>query len=162
MQFIKSNYIYVLWFLFNFSLVWFLLGANSQSFGITFLIYAVSITIALCPIGELILRIVEGARKIQTKEEKDYLLPLFDEVYENAKKENSKLSDGIKLYITDDMFPNAFAMGRKTIAVTKGAIETFNQEELKGVIAHEFGHTIQFSTKVFAAEPKVSIDSNIL
>lgn len=147
MQFIKSNYMYVLWFILYFTIVWALLGADGQAFKITFLIYAVSITIALCPVGEFVLRIVEGARKIQTNEEKEYLLPLFEEVYENAKKENPKLSDGVKLYITDDMFANAFAMGRKTIAVTKGAIETFTPEELKGVIAHEFGHITYGHTK---------------
>ncbi len=45
------------------------------------------------------------------------------------------------------MFANAFAMGRKTIAVTKGAVETFTPEELKGVIAHEFAHIIYGHTK---------------
>lgn len=147
MQFIKSNYIYVLWFIFYFTIVWILLGANAQAFGITFLIYAVSITIALSPLGECLLRIMEGARALQTKEEIEYLQPLFDEVYENAKQENPKLSDGIKLYIMDAMFVNAFAMGRKTITVTKGAVETFTPEELKGVIAHEFGHISYGHTK---------------
>lgn len=147
MQFIKSNYIYVLWFILYFSIVWVLLGEDGQAFMRTLLIYGVSISVALSPIGEFILRIVEGARKLRTNEEKEYLLPLFEEVYENAKQENPKISDNVNIYVTDDMFVNAFAMGRKTIAVTRGAIETFTPEELKGVIAHEFGHISYGHTK---------------
>ncbi len=45
------------------------------------------------------------------------------------------------------MYVNSFAIGRKTIAVTMGAIQTFSQDELKGVIAHEFGHLSNGDTK---------------
>ena len=45
------------------------------------------------------------------------------------------------------MYVNAFAIGRKTVSVTKGAIETFSVDELKGVIAHEFGHLSYGHTK---------------
>lgn len=147
MKFIKSNYIYVLWFMFYFTIVWYLLGASTDSFIATFVLYAISISIALSPIGERLLRIFESARPMRTNEEIEYLSPLFDEVYQNALEENPKLSKEIKLYIIDAMFVNAFAMGRKTIAVTKGAIETFTPEELKGVIAHEFGHMSYGHTK---------------
>lgn len=147
MQFIKSNYMYVLWFVLYFSIVWCLFGANTDAFILTFLIYTISIILALSPIGEWILRIFESARPLRTNEETQYLQPLFDEVYQNALEENPKLSKEIKLYIIDAMFVNAFAMGRKTIAVTKGAIETFTPEELKGVLAHEFGHISYGHTK---------------
>ena len=147
MQFIKSNYMYVLWFILYFTIVWCLFGANADAFILTCLIYSISISIALSPIGEWLLRFFESARPLRTNQEIEYLQPLFDEVYQNALEENPKLSNNIKLYIIDAMFVNAFAMGRKTIAVTKGAIETFNQEELKGVLAHEFGHISYGHTK---------------
>lgn len=38
-------------------------------------------------------------------------------------------------------------MGRETVAVTRGAIETFTPDELKGVIAHELGHIANGDTK---------------
>lgn len=147
MNFVKSNWVYLLWFILYFSIVWALLGANGQAFVITLLIYTISVMIALSPVGEWLLRILEGARKLETSEEKEYLENIFEEVYENARKENPKLNKNIKLYITDAMFVNAFAIGRKTIAVTRGAVETFTQEELKGILAHEFGHLNYGHTK---------------
>lgn len=47
MQFIKSNLVYVLWFVLYFSIVWALLGADGQAFMRTFLIYGISISVVL-------------------------------------------------------------------------------------------------------------------
>jgi len=124
-----------------------MLGGTRDSFIWVSIIYGVSITIALSPIGEVILQISENCREPSTEQEREYLLPLFEEVYENAIEVNPKLNKGIKLYIMDAMYVNAFAMGRKTVAVTKGAIETFTADELKGVLAHELGHITHGHTK---------------
>jgi len=124
-----------------------MLGANKLSFVIVAVYYAISISIALSPIGEWLLRLIEGVRKIETNEEREYLEDIFEEVYQNALKEAPQLNKEIKLYIIDAMFVNAFAIGRKTIAVTTGAIETFSREELKGILAHEFGHIRYGHTK---------------
>jgi len=49
-----------------------------------------------------------------------------------------------KLYIINSNQPNAFATGRSEkksiIAVTTGLLSLLNEQELKGVIAHEIGH----------------------
>lgn len=49
-----------------------------------------------------------------------------------------------KLYIIDDMQPNAFATGRNpenaVICVTSGLLEKMDYYELEGVIAHELAH----------------------
>ncbi len=147
MKFVKSNYIYLIWFILYFSILWVFLGANSTSFAYSFVVYAISISIALSPAGEWILRVFEGARELRTNEEKQYLLPIFEEVYQNALEENPKLSKNIKLFIIDANFVNAFAMGRNTIAVTTGAMQTFSPDELKGILAHEFGHISYGHTK---------------
>ena len=57
------------------------------------------------------------------------------------------------------MYVNAFAIGRNTIAVTMGAIETFSSDELKGIIAHEFGHLSNGDTnsKSFYIDCQISI-----
>lgn len=144
---LAKNYIYILWVVIYFSIAWVLLGANWDSFFLVFFLYGISILIALSPVGEALLRFIEKVRPVYTKEEKEYLLPLFEEVYENAKEKDTKLSNNIKLYIIDNMYVNAFAIGRNTIAVTKGAIETFSQDELKGIMAHEFGHLSNGDTK---------------
>ena len=146
-KFIESNILYVIWFLIYFTLAWLLLGARLESFIIVSIVYAVSITIALCPIGEIILRLTEGCREPATEQERNYLLPLFEEVYEYARELNPKLSKNIKIYIMDAMYANAFAMGRETVVVTRGAMETFTPDELKGIIAHELGHITYGHTK---------------
>ncbi|PIQ92124.1 MAG: zinc metalloprotease HtpX [Parcubacteria group bacterium CG11_big_fil_rev_8_21_14_0_20_39_22] len=49
-----------------------------------------------------------------------------------------------KLYIIDDMSPNAFATGRNkensAVAVTTGLLHILDRSELEGVIAHELSH----------------------
>ena len=61
-------------------------------------------------------------------------------------KEISKLSDVPmpKVYIIPTNSPNAFATGRNpkhaAVAATEGILKILNEEELKGVIAHEFSH----------------------
>jgi len=49
-----------------------------------------------------------------------------------------------KVYIVPSENPNAFATGRNpnnaVVAVTEGLMKLLNDEELKGVIAHEMGH----------------------
>lgn len=144
---IGKNYIYIIWVVIYFSFAWYMLGADKDSFFLVLFIYGISITIALSPVGEMLLRFIEKVRPVSTREEKEYLLPIFEEVYENAKQKDTRLSNNIKLYIIDNMYVNAFAIGRNTIAVTIGAINTFSQDELKGVLAHEFGHISNGDTK---------------
>ena len=49
-----------------------------------------------------------------------------------------------KIYIVDDVAPNAFATGRNAehaaIAVTSGLLAKMNRVELEGVLAHELSH----------------------
>lgn len=144
---LAKNFIYLVWVIIYFFLAWSILGADWDSFVLVFFLYGISISIALSPLGEFLLRFIEKVRPLSTREEKEYLLPIFEEVYENAKEKDPKLNNNIKLYIIDNMYVNAFAIGRKTIAVTMGAVETFSQAELKGVIAHEFGHLSNGDTK---------------
>lgn len=158
MGFLKNNFLYVLWFAFYFFVAWLFFGANLQGFYIVAIIYGVSIAVALSPIGEVILRILNGAREPSTSKEKEYLEDVFQEVYEKAREENKNLSKNIKIYITDEMYPNAFACGRNTIAVTRVAINVFTEDELKGILAHEFGHLNHGHTKALV----LTIIGNIL
>ncbi|MDD5773057.1 MAG: M48 family metallopeptidase [bacterium] len=51
-----------------------------------------------------------------------------------------------KIYIIDDLAPNAFATGIKpeksSIAVTAGMLSMLNRDELQGVVAHEMSHIV--------------------
>lgn len=61
-------------------------------------------------------------------------------------KEVSRLSSlpMPKVYVIPSNSPNAFATGRNpknaVVAATEGILKILNEEELKAVIAHEFGH----------------------
>lgn len=114
---------------------------------VTVAIYAISIGLALSPLGEFILRRNVGARPIATQKDKDYLLPIFESVYNEVLELNPKTNKNIKLYIAEDYTVNAFAVGRNTIVLNRGAIEGFSEDELKGVLGHEFGHLSHGDTK---------------
>ena len=149
--FLKSNWAYLIWFCIYFAFsawtIMFFTNDIWESIIVTTLIYGSCVGLALSPLGEVVVRLMEGVKPIQTQEDKDYLLPIFEEVYDEAKKFSPHINKDIKLYITDSMTVNAFAVGRKTISVTKGAIHTFSPDELKGILAHEFGHMANGDTK---------------
>jgi len=110
------------------------------------LVYALSMTVALSKYGELIFRQFNNVRDLYTYKEKEYLMPIFEEVYSEIEKKHPNVSQNIGIYIMDEMTINACAIGRHTIAVTQGAIETLTKEQLKGLIAHEFGHLLHGDT----------------
>jgi len=74
-----------------------------------------------------------------------------------------------KIYVINDPAINAFATGRKpelaSVAVTRGAMEKLNKEELEGVLAHELSHIknydIRFMTLVAVTVGAILILSNI-
>ncbi len=101
--------------------------------------YIVSLLIALSPIGEWILRLQTGCRKIKRAEQINFLEPIFREVYDKAKQLDPSIPDDVRLYINSDEEPNAFATGRKTICVTEGLLHT-PAEQIKATLGHEFGH----------------------
>ncbi len=79
-----------------------------------------------------------GAKRIETKESNPYLWRMV---------ENLCITAGApmpRLYIIEDSAINAFATGRNpqhaAVAVTRGALEKLENEELEGVIAHELSH----------------------
>ena len=59
-----------------------------------------------------------------------------------------------RLYVIPQMQPNAFATGRSperaAVAVTEGLLQTMNQDELEGVIAHELAHVKNRDTLIMA------------
>lgn len=101
--------------------------------------YAISLLIALSPIGEWVLRLQTGCKKIKRKEFVNRLEPLFNEVYAKAKKLNPSIPDDVQLFMSNDEEPNAFATGRKTICLTKGFLG-YSDDQIKATFAHELGH----------------------
>ena len=66
---------------------------------------------------------------------------LYRIVYELAQKAGLPMP---RIYVIPDMAPNAFATGRSprhsAVAVTQGLLEMMDDEELRGVLAHELSH----------------------
>lgn len=147
-NFLLNNWGYVLWFTFYFLLTWIFLGGSAGAFLIAGIIYAVSITFSLSSLGEKFFRMTSGIRPLVMEGEQSGIKPIFDEVYEEAKKQTPQINTNIELYIQDTMEINACAMGRTTVAVTKGALQFMSAEEMRGLLAHEFGHLVHGDTKI--------------
>ena len=129
-----ANWIYLMWVIFYVYLFAYLTG------GLTRYLFIVTILLALSPTSEKVWRILSGVRPLRLKKEKERLFPLFKTVYLSAVKQNPNLSKKIRLYIKEDMSINAFAFGKNTLVLTRGSLELLNDECLKGLMAHEFGH----------------------
>ena len=106
-------------------------------FGIV--VYVGTIAIALSSLGEWFFRLINGCKKIIDPRILNRLIPLFNEVYARAKMKDPILSPNIRLYMINDHYPNAFALGRNTVCVTRGLLY-LDDEEIKGIFAHEFSH----------------------
>lgn len=144
----KNNPIYLVCSIFYYLISSLLLGGKFKSFLIVFIVYAISLIIALSPLGEKILRLLNRVRPLETNREKEYLQPLFDEVYDRVKEQYDNLTK-IEVCVIDNMTVNAMALGKNTVAVTKGAMQTFTEEELKAVIAHELAHLVHGDTMAY-------------
>ena len=106
-------------------------------FGIV--VYGLCLFVALSPIGEFIIRLQNQCKKIQRKDQIDFIEPIFREVYERAKQVDPSIPDDVQLFMRADDSANAFATGRKTICITAGLLQR-PVEEIKATIGHEFGH----------------------
>ncbi len=106
----------------------FLIGAIIFSVVYSFISYYASASIALS---------MARAQQIQKNDN-----PVLWNIVENL-----CIADGLpmpRLYITPEMQINAFATGRDkehaAVAVTAGALQRLDKDELQGVIAHELSH----------------------
>lgn len=137
-----KNWGLLAWIIINFVIIETVFGIILSWWGVFLvgpLAYFISLAIALSPIGEELLRISNGCRKIKNKDIKAKIEPVFNEVYSRAKEKDPSISPKIELYICDDESENAFATGRRTVCITKG-LAKMDSGHIAGVLAHEFGH----------------------
>lgn len=132
----------------NYFLFWFKSGVPMAYNVSSLLMYLLVIAISLSGVAEWIFRKLENVRHVATFTEKERLLSLFESVKKRAMKRSKIISPKMKLYIVDSMSINAFSIGRNTIAITRGLMNTMNDEELEAVIAHEMSHIINGDTQV--------------
>lgn len=106
------------------------------------------IVLSLTPVGSSLFRSIAGSREVLTAYDKDYLMPIFEDVYDAVKEEYPRVSKNIQLYINSSHNINAYALGRDSITLTRGAIDTMSEDELRGVLSHEFGHIVHGDTSL--------------
>lgn len=106
---------------------------------------------------------VNGAYQIEKKDN-----PRYYRIVENL-----AITDGLpmpKVYIMDDPALNAFATGRNPnnaiVCTTSGLLQTMDDNELEGVIAHELGHVKNYDIRVsmlaFALVSVVSLMADVI
>jgi len=85
-----------------------------------------------------------GAHEI-THDDEPQLFNVVDEM---------RIASGLpmpKVYLIDDLSPNAFATGRDpehaSVAITRGLMTKLNREELQGVMAHEMSHVRNYDIR---------------
>lgn len=101
--------------------------------------YAISLVVALSPIGEMIMRFQTDCREIEDSEQLNYIQPIFEDVYRQAREKDATIPENVRLYMNDEEEANAFATGRKTICVTKGLLN-MPEDYIRAALSHEFGH----------------------
>ncbi len=106
-------------------------------------VHLIFILISLTPMGEALWRlrnrIKSQPKQVELQDDWQIAKEVFEEVKANARNWTKSVSNKVKLYYspTDDI--NAYALGHRTVIITKGLLGA-NPEYLKGVFAHELGH----------------------
>ncbi len=99
--------------------------------------------LAIRPVEEVLVRLF-GAR-FPTEDEEMILLPAWEMVCWKAKVD----PDDYALFVQDNPEFNAFAVGVRSVTVTRGAL-VFPPAQLEAVLAHELGHHVGAHTVVAA------------
>ena len=107
-------------------------------------VYAVSILLALSPLGEWQSCWMIGARRpppgpADMSGIMRRVAPLFGEVYKTARNHAPSVPKDIILKLSRNPTINACAIGRRTVCVNEGLFR-LSDDAVKGILAHEFGH----------------------
>ena len=145
LDFAKKNPVYLLYSCVYFLLSVWLFQWQWWAWFMVAAVYAVAMIITFSPLGEWLMRTFNHVRPLDTAREINHLRPIFREAYGKAKAQNPELGQ-IDLYILDTMKVSSFALGNHTIAVSKGAMYTFSEEEMRAVFAHEIAHILNRDT----------------
>ena len=146
----QKTWLLFLVFIIFISAIGYFLSYYYQSYDFLFLAIIISIAISLISYyaGDKVALMSTGARPIK-KEDNPYVYNLV---------ENLCLTAGLpvpKIYLIPDNFPNAFATGRNpknaSLALTTGLVQSLENEELEGVIAHELAHIKNYDIRLMMA-----------
>lgn len=138
-----SNIGTIIFFILNFSFLFIIFcgatGDDSSGILALILIYIFSLILSFSPLGQSLLCLLNGARKMVRIDMRERVLPIVEDVYLAAKHKTPTLPNRINVRIMYDPNPNAFAIGTNTICVTEGMLD-MPDNLMAGIIAHEVGH----------------------
>lgn len=116
--------------------------------------YAVSLFIALSPVGETMMRRKTHCQEITDSSIAQRIVPLFNSARKQAdlvaSREGVTIPPDVLLYMNDDKDPNAFATGRRTVCFTKGLL-MLPDDQIIATFCHEFGHITHHDTDLLLA-----------
>lgn len=148
------KFLCTLYFLLNLAVVFFLFAAfatfggsgsdeEAVKAGLIGIAVNIAVTlIALSPVGEAFVRRKENVERVDRTPDTAGMYAIFDEVYAEAKKRSKFVGDKVRLYFKDSEEVNAYALGHRTVIITRGLIDNMDADMIKGVLAHEFGHIV--------------------
>lgn len=133
-----SNIGTLLFFLLNILFILFVAG-TSENIYMVLLLYFITVSISLSPIGEWTICVLAGAEEIKRRDIQLRIIPLLQYVLDRSQNISIYKVNSVKIKIIHDPVPNAFAIGRHTICITTGLLE-LPDDLILGVLAHEVGH----------------------
>ncbi len=144
-----SNIGSILFFALNAAfMVVFLGSGDPQRMIIVGIIYVFSVAVALSPLGEWVLALFAGARKMKRLDMREKITPIVDRVLGRAvEKSGRAMPHVVILKVMHDPEPNAYAIGRRTVCVTEGLLD-LSDDMIEGIIAHEMGHLAKHHTVI--------------
>ena len=141
-----SNLGTLIFFLLNICFIYSFMGETTET-GYLIIFYIIIVVISLSPIGEWFLCIIIGAENIRRTDIKILVIPLVEVVLDAAKKNSVYNLDRVNVKIIHNDSPNAFAIGKHTIAITSGLLN-LPDEYVMAVIAHEVGLLVYGDTVI--------------
>lgn len=109
----------------------------------SFILIAAAGIFAVSPLNESIGRTCLGCRPATTEEREKILgawQAVINSIGNSLDDKTKERFENVKLFVSDEKLPNAFALGRNTVCVTKGLLYLSSPSEITGVLAHEAGH----------------------
>lgn len=98
---------------------------------------------AISPLNESIGRTSLGCRPATTEERQKILgawNSVINAISQSLDDKTRERFEKVDLFVSDEKLPNAFALGRNTVCVTKGLLKLSSPGDITGVLAHEAGH----------------------
>jgi heat shock protein HtpX len=122
------------------------------------LIYVLVIGFLLSPPGQFLLRWRYGARR-PTAQERDLLDAAWQTTLQAFERRGRAARP--KLFVSDEPYPNACALGTNTVILTRGMLSLATEGELCAVTGHELGHIYHGDSTLSLINTAVSCLGNI-